>query len=230
MKIGILQCGHTPDAVHAAHGDFDALFHHIFAGHGFTFETFNVVDMVFPSGPEAAEGWLVTGSRHGAYEDHAFIPPLEDLIRAIHAANRPMIGICFGHQIIAQAMGGRVEKFAGGWAIGRHDYQFEGLGDAALNAWHQDQVIERPAGAKTIASSPFCENAALVYGDRIMTVQPHPEIRNPVIATYIEAFRGQDKYPADLMARAAETVTTPNDEARVTAMLAEFLKTREVPA
>ncbi|MEL7212873.1 MAG: type 1 glutamine amidotransferase [Pseudomonadota bacterium] len=230
MKIGILQCGHTPDAVHAAYGDFDALFHHIFEGHGFMFETFNVVDMEFPSGPEDADGWLVTGSRHGAYENHAFIPPLEDLIRSIHAANRPMIGICFGHQIIAQAMGGKVEKFSGGWAIGRHDYQFDGLGDAALNAWHQDQVVERPKGAKTIASSPFCENAALVYGDRIMTVQPHPEIRNPVVATYLESFRGHEKYPADLMARAAETVETPNDEARVAAMLATFLKTREVPA
>ena len=230
MKIGILQCGHTPDAVHAAHGDFDTMFRHIFKGDGFTFETYNVVDMEFPRGPSGADGWLVTGSRHGAYEDHPFIPPLEDLIRAIHAAARPMIGICFGHQIIAQAMGGTVAKFDGGWAIGRHEYQFDGLGDVALNAWHQDQVLERPEGVKAIASSPFCENAALVYGDLILTVQPHPEIRNPIVASYLDAFQGAEKYPADLMARAAKVVNTPNDEARVAAMLADFLKTRQVPA
>lgn len=230
MKIGILQCGHTPDAVRAAHGDYDALFHKIFEDDGFAFETFNVVDMEFPSGPAEAEGWLVTGSRHGAYEDHPFTSPLEDLIRAIHAAARPMIGICFGHQIIAQAMGGRVVKFDGGWAIGRHNYSFDGLGDVALNAWHQDQVITRPEGARTIASSPFCAHAALVYGDRILTVQPHPEIRNPVVASYIDAFRGTERYPADLLERAAAVVDDPNDEARIAAMLANFLRTRKVPA
>lgn len=228
MKIGILQCGHTPEAVQTAHGEFDALFHHIFEGEGFTFETFNVVDMEFPSGVDAADGWLVTGSRHGAYEDHGFIPPLEDLIRDIYADGRPMVGICFGHQIIAQALGGKVVKFDGGWAIGRHHYTFDGLGDLAMNAWHQDQVVERPQEAKTIASSAFCENAALLYGDRILTVQPHPEFRNPVIATYLSALRDSGRYPVDLMDSAATFQDIPNDDARIARMLADFLKRREV--
>jgi len=224
MKIGILQCGHTPDEVKASHGDFDVLFHEMLEGQGFEFQTWNVVDMEFPKGPKSADGWLVTGSKHGAYEDHTFIPKLEELIRKVYAADRPMIGICFGHQVIAKALGGTVEKFTGGWAIGRHDYDFEGLGNVAVNAWHQDQVTQLPEDAKVIGSSAFCRNAALVYGDKIMTVQPHPELTNPVIASYIENRRGTGDYPRDLMDQAQASVAIPNEGDAVALMLARFLK------
>src|SRR5690606_32956787 len=117
-----------------------------------------------------AEGWLLTGSRHGVYDGLPFIAPLEAFVRDAYAAGVPLVGVCFGHQLIAQALGGRVEKFDGGWAVGRHSYAFEGVGEVALNAWHQDQVIEAPAGARQVASSEFCKNAALVYGDRAFTV------------------------------------------------------------
>ena len=174
MLIGILQCGHAPDEVRAQHGDFDAMFAALFQGYDFTFQTWNVVDGNFPTTIDAADGWLISGSKHGAYEDHAFIPPLSDLIREIYASARPMVGICFGHQIIAQALGGRVEKFDGGWAIGRHDYSFKGHGDVTLNAWHQDQVIDPPEGSKTVAFTDFCAHAGLTIGDHIYTIQPHP--------------------------------------------------------
>ena len=68
---------------------------------------------MFPEGIHDADGWLITGSRHGAYEDHPWIPPLEEFIRDAYAAQVPLVGICFGHQIIAQAMGGKVEKYQG---------------------------------------------------------------------------------------------------------------------
>jgi len=102
MKIGILQTGHAPDEVQDQLGDYDAMFGRLLADEGFVFETFNVVDMAFPQSVTACDGWLVTGSKHGAYEDHAFIPPLEVFIRAARDNDVPMVGICFGHQIIAQ--------------------------------------------------------------------------------------------------------------------------------
>ena len=82
MKIGILQTGHAPDEVKGELGDYSDMFARLLDGHGFDFATFSVVDGEFPSGPEAADGWLITGSKHGVYEDHAWIAPLEARTRA----------------------------------------------------------------------------------------------------------------------------------------------------
>ena len=109
MKIGILQTGHAPDELLHDRGDYDAHFARLLDGNGFTFRTYNVVDMDFPGSIHDCDGWLITGSKHGAYEDHPFIPPLEALIREVYNTDLPLVGICFGHQIIAQALGGTVE-------------------------------------------------------------------------------------------------------------------------
>ncbi|MFN3146845.1 MAG: type 1 glutamine amidotransferase [Paracoccaceae bacterium] len=226
MRIGILQCGHTPDLVAERHGAYAAMFDTLFAGEGLDFRVWNVVDMDFPDGPDAAEGWLVTGSRHGVYDDLPFIAPLEQLVRDIHAADKPMVGICFGHQIIAQALGGHVEKFAGGWSVGHRTYHWDGLGDIALNAWHQDQVITPPPGARTIAGNDFTRHAALLYGDSILTVQPHPEFPNDIVRTYTEAYGGSDRYPPGTIEAAVRTLDQPVDDRRIGHLMAEFLKHR----
>lgn len=220
MKIGILQTGHAPDTLVSHSGDYDQMFAQLLGGHGFDFDTYAVVDMQFPTGADAADGWLITGSRHGAYEDHPWIPPLEDLIRDIHAQNRPLIGVCFGHQIIAQALGGKVEKFDGGWAVGRTEYQTES-GPVTLNAWHQDQVVKRPDGAKVLASNSFCENAVLAYGDTIWTVQPHPEYGSDFIKGLIDT-RGKGVVPEAQLDQATAKLGQPNDSSTIAQQMAAF--------
>ncbi|PCJ05901.1 MAG: glutamine amidotransferase [Rhodobacteraceae bacterium] len=220
MKIGILQTGHAPDALIETAGDYDQMFCTLLDGHGFEFETFAVLDGIFPSGADVADGWLITGSKFGVYEDHAWIPPLEDLIRAIHAQALPMIGICFGHQIIAQALGGTVEKYAGGWAVGRVEYQQDGQ-TLALNAWHQDQVTTLPQGACVLAGSDFCTNGILAYGDTIWTLQPHPEFNRSFVAGLIEK-RGRGVVPDAILDAATNALDGSLNTAEIAAFMAAF--------
>ena len=224
MKIGILQCGHAADEVQPTHGDYDDMFRRLLGGNDFDFQTWNVDRMEFPASVHDADGWLLTGSRHGVYEDHAFIPPLEDFVRQVYAAAVPMVGICFGHQLIAQALGGRVEKFKGGWSVGRHTYDFNGDGKIALNAWHQDQVVEKPEGAETIASSDFCANAALVYGDRALTIQAHPEFTNELVADYIELRKTNPLYDPERLEGARKYIEVPVDAGRIGTRIADFFR------
>ncbi|GLS79760.1 type 1 glutamine amidotransferase [Paracoccus marinus] len=185
MRIGILKCGQSPDVLRAEMGDYDDMFERLLAGRGFTFASYHVEAMQFPAGVHDADGWLITGSRHGVYEDHPFIAPLEDFIRAAFAEGVPLVGVCFGHQIIAQAMGGRVVKHPEGWRVGAHDYVIDGR-PMVLNAWHQDQVVDLPPGAEIAGTNEFCQAAALVYDHRAFTVQPHPEFPDPFIDGLME--------------------------------------------
>lgn len=222
MKIGILQTGHAPDSLLASTGNYDSMFQTLLDGHDFDFVNFAVVDNQFPTGADDADGWLITGSKHGAYEDHPWIAPLQELIREIVARGLPLIGVCFGHQIIAQALGGKVEKFAGGWAVGATEYDLGGE-TLTLNAWHQDQVVELPEGARVLASNDFCKNAIVAYGDTVWTVQPHPEFGSDFIDGLIRT-RGRGVVPDDQLAAATRRLADPVDNDRIAAQMAAFFK------
>ncbi len=226
MRIGILQSGHAPDELLATSGDVAPYFERLLADKGFTFATFSVVDMEFPVAITDCDGWLITGSKHGAYDDIDFIAPLETFIRDVYAADIPLVGICFGHQIIAQALGGKVEKFAGGWAVGRTTYDWNG-DTVTLNAWHQDQVTQAPRDATVYASNDFCANAALVYGNRVFTTQPHPEYGADFIGGLLD-YRGQGVVPDAQIAKARADLPKPVDSPRVADQIAQFFKTRRV--
>lgn len=220
MQIGILQTGASPDALRAEHGDYPDFFERLLADRGLTFRRYHVEAMEFPADVHDCEGWLITGSRHGAYEDHPFIKPLEAFVRNAYAAHIPVVGICFGHQVIAQAMGGKVEKYDGGWSVGPTDYDFGGE-KLTLNAWHRDQVTERPEGAELVATNEFCENAALLYDDRMFTVQAHPEFQNEFVEGLMRT-RGPGLVPDDLMAAARSRLADGLDDKTMAGRIATF--------
>jgi GMP synthase (glutamine-hydrolysing) len=224
MKIGILITGHPPENMMDG-GTYDKYFARLLGDDEFTYQAWAVVDGIFPDSVDDADGWLITGSKHGAYEPHDWIPPLEQFVRDCYAAHVPMIGVCFGHQVIAQAMGGKVEKFKGGWSVGRTEYDINGQ-KFALNAWHQDQVVERPEAAEVIGSTDFCENAALLYDDRIWTIQPHPEYGHDFIEGLINT-RGKGVVPDAQLAAASTMLGTPLNNTDIAAEMAAFFKKKQ---
>ncbi|MCF6320401.1 MAG: type 1 glutamine amidotransferase [Rhizobiaceae bacterium] len=224
MKIGILQCGHLEESLEKKHGGFFDMFSILLAGQGFVFENYLVVDNQFPSGVGECDGWLVTGSLHGAYEEHVWIAPLEEFIRQSYAANVPITGICFGHQIMAQALGGKVIKFPGGWGIGHGEYAMAGVADPVeLLALHQDQIVEVPPQARVIATSEFCANAALAYQGSALSYQPHPEFTVEFMRDLIR-HKISKGLSSEIGEAALSRIESENDSALIALQLADFYK------
>lgn len=223
MKIGILQTGHSPEGLVADFGDYGDMFEALLGGRDFEFQVYSVVDGTFPDSIHDAEGWLITGSRHGAYEDLPWIPPLEEFLRAAYDANVPIVGICFGHQILAQALGGKVEKYKDGWSVGPTDYHLKDGKNVTLSAWHQDQVTVKPAEAEVLASTPFCEYAMLAYGKKALTIQPHPEHTPEFVAGLINK-RGRGVVDDTLLDAALDRLDRPVDNSWMAERMAEFFK------
>ena len=220
MLIGILQTGHVIEDLREEFGDYDGMFRRLLGGRGFDFRTWNVVDCEFPESPGDADGWLITGSRFAVYEDHSWIEPLASFVRDCYDAASPIAGICFGHQMLAHALGGKVEKFSEGWSVGLVEYKFKGH-RLKLNAWHQDQVVELPEGAEVIGSSHFCRNAMIAYGKKAISVQPHPEFDRRFLGQLIEK-RGRGVVPEELLREAVRNLESPSDSARIASAISEF--------
>lgn len=224
MKVAILKTGDPPGKLAAEFGDYPAMFETML-GHAFHTETFNVADGELPA-PNAHDAHLITGSPAGVYDRFDWIARLEDFIRQAKASK--MVGICFGHQVMASALGGRVEKSAKGWGSGLHHYEVvrneEWMDCAApidIPASHQDQVVDAPPNTNVVASSSFTPFAALAWTDRpAISFQFHPEFSPEFAKALIE----QRFDVVDNAKAAIASLSGPNDNARVGGWIRRFLK------
>jgi GMP synthase-like glutamine amidotransferase len=161
------------------------------AGRDLTDATFTVVNVVegetLPS-QDAFDGFIISGSDKGVYDDTPWMQPLRDWMVTTRAAGKPMFGVCFGHQIMADVFGGKAEK-VGDAEVGVRS--FDVMGETLTgHVWHQDQVTQVPQGATVICSADYCPVAALAYDFPAMSVQFHPEYAPEYVSTFLRRSRG----------------------------------------
>lgn len=224
MKVAILETGRPPGTLAEQFGDYPAMFEQLL-GDGFEVETFDVESGEFPE-PGAHGAYMITGSPAGVYEPLPWIAPLQEFIRS--SVDAKMVGICFGHQVMAEALGGHVEKSDKGWGAGLHRYRIvraapwiEPLEEVAVPASHQDQVVRQPPNTEVVARSDFTEFAGLAWTDRpAISFQFHPEFSPAFARALIE--KRYDIVPNPDAAIAS--LDAPNDNERVANWIRNFLK------
>jgi GMP synthase-like glutamine amidotransferase len=238
MRIGILQTGDAPEELQQQHGNYSNMFVRLLGQNhaDFEFEVYRVLDGQVPDDVNLNDGWLITGSRFSAYGKQPWIPALKDFIREIVDAGLPLVGICFGHQIIAEALGGRVEKSDKGWGLGLDTYTLapgspiDGQEQITLNIFHQDQIVKLPPGAEIYASSDFCQYAGMVIGDQVLTIQAHPEFQTEFNRQLLEV-RKTSVIPEALAHTAIEALDEQDaqqDSSRFGASISEFFKAHQI--
>lgn len=234
MKLTIIETGQAPDAIRDQFPDYPDMFRQMFdaVDAGIECETVSIVRGAALPDPERLEAVIYTGSPAGVYEDHPWIPPLMQFIRASAEARLPQVGICFGHQAMAEALGGKVEKSDKGWGVGRHRYDILSapgwVGAAppemAVAVSHQDQVILKPAAADIVARSGFTEYAGLSYrGFPALSFQCHPEFEPDFAAALYSARRGKT-LAEDEAEAAVASLQGACDRRFLASWIASFLK------
>lgn len=228
MRLAVLQTGAPPGDLGERFGSYPEMFERLL-GLG-PLERFDVQHGQWPNAPQDYDAYLVTGSPAGVYDPLPWIGELKDFLRAAkgHAA---LVGVCFGHQVMAEAFGGAVIKSPKGWGVGLHDYQvtapqpwMDQARGFAIPASHQDQVVVRPPGAEVIAASAFTPFAGLAYADqRAISFQGHPEFSAEFATALLNARRGS-QLPHDQADVALASLKRPNDGGRVSGWIRGFLE------
>ena len=205
MKIGILECDVVADELQAEFGNYATMFEAMLGevAPDFEFVTYRVLDSEFPASVDDCDGYITTGSRHGVNDGLPWIDTLEQFVADLVKDEKKFVGICFGHQVLAKALGGQVAVSDGGWAIGISCNEID-----VTKAWmnpaqknlnlivsHHEQVSKLPEGVEVLASSDFCPYYMLQYGDHMMSVQGHPEFSKAYSSALMD--KRADRIPAE---------------------------------
>lgn len=234
LRIGLLQCDHVADELVDAHGDYQDMFSQLLQTQDENIEVaiYDLTSDHFPVDLQACDGYIITGSQFSAYDDIPWIHKAKKLVANLYEAEISTIGICFGHQLMAESLGGKVKKAHDkGWGVGVHDWNIkresEWMGKNApanfsLRASHQDQVIEMPADSTLYASSDFCPIAGFQTGKHFLSMQGHPEFSREYSNALIE--KRVERIGEEVARSAQKSLQKNVDNDRVGAWMVEFIK------
>lgn len=231
MKLGVLKTGQPPKALQPRFGGYPDMFRDLLGKDAYAWRDFDISGGELPDSVEACDAYIVTGSSCGVYDPEPWIEPMFGFLRAAKGRVK-LVGVCFGHQALAQAFGGQVIKSPKGWGVGAHDYEvlrpqpwMDGADRIRLPASHQDQVVELPPGADVIAANAFTPMGALAWrSERAISIQLHPEFEPDYAKALIEARRGS-RYSDEEADAAVASYSGPDDRARVGTWIRTFLDT-----
>jgi len=215
IKLGILQTNHDksvavgdafPDDAHRFRDLFDL------QEDRFEYRIYMTIGGEIPKDIEEQDAFMITGSPLSVLDQHVFSDGLMDFIRRCDTAKKPLFGACFGHQAIALALGGKVERSRNGYNVGIEETTFHQkrpwmtpLHDAlAMYVFHEDLVTELPPGCDLLGSSSQCKNASFAKGDHIFTTQAHPEITHEFMSCVLRDF--ENKLPETVAKNAWESM------------------------
>ncbi|WP_051350167.1 glutamine amidotransferase-related protein [Dyadobacter alkalitolerans] len=185
VKVGLLECDHVRDELRHIAGDYRDMFPALFSNVApeWDFHFYDVCNGHFPVSVEECDIYICTGSKSSVYDQEDWIIRLKDFVVDIYQSQKTFIGVCFGHQMLGEALGGKVEKSSVGWCVGVHRFQL-----TARESWMQpftdafnllmmcqDQVVQLPPDATLLAETPDCPHAMFRVGERMLGIQAHPE-------------------------------------------------------
>ncbi len=225
MKLAVLETGRPPEPLVGRFGTYPEMYRRML-GLAEPLPSYDVAGGELPERAEDHDGYIVSGSPAGVYDPLPWIGQLDGFLRAARGKAK-LVGICFGHQAMAQAFGGSVTKSDKGWGVGLHDYAvaerqpwMDEASSVAIPASHQDQVIVQPPGTVVTMTSTFTPYAGLAWGDDAISFQFHPEFE-PDYAKALADLRRERLDDADA---AIASLDRPNDNARVAGWIKRFLK------
>jgi GMP synthase-like glutamine amidotransferase len=232
-RVGLLLVGHVAPSAVPAFGDYPELFADLLPD--VELVRFDLDRDRFPGSVRECDAWLMGPSRDSVTDGLPWIRSAEDLLREMVATETPFVGICFGHQLVASALGAPVARAEAGWEVGVHDYDIVArrpwmeppARSVALIASHEDQVLAVPDDATLLARTDGCPVAGLLVGDRAWTVQPHPEF-TPALAAHL-LDRRVELIGAEKVAAARRTLERPLDRRRVASWVTRFVASVTTP-
>ncbi|MCX8507444.1 MAG: type 1 glutamine amidotransferase [Rhodobacteraceae bacterium] len=183
---------------------------------------FAVKDGIFPPEDRRFDGWLITGSPASVHDSDPWINRLKAMIRRLDAERAPLFGACFGHQVIAEALGGHVGQNPGGWVFGLTETMMDGQ-PIRLYASHIQQVLDLPPGAEATGGNADCPVGSFKVGDHILTTQYHPEMSHIFITALVEEYA--DDLPIGIVSRArADLAARQANSAWIAERIARFFE------